>query len=159
MKKSILFLTMLGLLIACDNNNIIDTDGDSRTKIDSTECYMLQECNELGEPVDAYDLCLRFERNAGQTFDEAYASIKTDLDLLVARMVNDEKGGGNYDDEKWEVRQVIRQVKNVPNDKLVYTSVELYMFSVVYKAYTIVYQFCVIDSEGNIYQIVGPLGG
>ena len=180
MKEIIICLTMLGLFVACEKNVIDDnhtksndvdttstptvendsvniTEADSGTKIDSTECYMLQACNELGESVDAYE-CITFERNAGHTFDEAYASIKTDLDLLVARMVNDEKGGGNYDAEKWEIRQVVRQVKNSPNDKLVYTSIELYMFSVIYNAYTVVYQYCVIDSEGNIYQIAGPSG-
>lgn len=75
--------------------------------------------------------------------------------MLAARMVNDEKSGGNYDSERWELRQVVRQVKNSPDDKLVYTSIELYMFSIVYNTYTIVYQFPVIDSEGNIYQITG----
>ena len=181
MKKTLLFLTLLGLFIACEKNKVIDdastkksntdtiptpivndedkntTETDSVTKIDSTECYMLQACNELGEPIDAYE-CIKFEKNAGCTFEEAYASIKNDLDLLVARMINDEKDGGIYDVGKWEIRQVIRQVKNSPNDKLVYTSIELYMFSVVYNVYTIVYQFWVIDSEGNIYQIVGPSG-
>ena len=177
MKNFILFLSMLGLCFACDNNNVINenntksigtdttstsvvnnedkntTESDISTIIDSNECYQLQGYNELGKPVNAYE-CIMFERNAGRTFDEAFTNIKTDLDLLVKRMVNDEKGGGNYDAEKWEIRNVVRQVKNSPNDKLVYTSIELYMFSIVYKAYIVVYQFCVIDSEGNIYKIV-----
>lgn len=149
-------MAIFATLIACNNNDVDNiTSPNGGTKIDSTECYMLQECNELGEPVDAYK-CIVFERNAGRTFDEAFASIKTDLDLLVARMVNDEKEGENYDADQWEIRQVVRQVKNSPNDKLVYTSIELYMFSVVYNAYTIVYQFWVLDSEGNIYQLVSP---
>ena len=112
----------------------------------------------MGEPVESYE-CIVFERKGGHTFEEAFASIKTDLDLLVARMVSDEEGGGNYDAEKWEIRQVVRQIKNAPNDRLIYTSIELYMFSLVYNAYTVVYQFWVIDSEGNIYQIVGPSEG
>lgn len=159
MKKSIILcLIMSGMFIACDNNKaasepVIEPDG--ATNIESDECYLIQECNELGEPVEAYN-CMIFEKNAGRTFDEAYASIKTDLDLLVARMVNDEKGGGNFDANQWELRLVNRQVKNSPNDQLVYTSIELYMYSFVYKAYTIVYQYWVIDSEGNIYQVAIP---
>ena len=136
-----------------DDEKAEEAEGD--TKIDNTECYLLQECNELGEPVESYE-CIVFERKGGHTFEEAFASIKTDLDLLVARMVSDEEGGGNYDAEKWEIRQVVRQIKNAPNDRLIYTAIELYMFSLVYNAYTVVYQFWVIDSEGNIYQIVGP---
>lgn len=54
-----------------------------------------------------------FEKNAERTFDEAYASIKTDLDFLVARMVNDEKGGGYFDANQWELRLVNRQVKKL----------------------------------------------
>ena len=119
------------------------------------ECYMLQECNVLGDSVDSY-ICMLFERNAGRTFDEAFASIKSDVDLLVERRVNDEKGGSNYDADKWELRQVVRNVKNAPNKDLVYTSIELYMFSRIYNAYTLVYPLCIIDSEGNIYHLEFP---
>lgn len=168
MKKSILCLTMLWLFIACENNNAVngnETDNknlslaeeaDSGTRIDKDECYMLEECNELGEPIDAYK-CILFERNAGRTFEEAYGSIKSEIELLVQRNVNDEKDGSNYDANKWELRQVVREVNNSPDKKLTYTSIELYMFSVVYNAYTIVYQYYVIDSEGNIYQIGGSI--
>ena len=119
---------------------------------------MLQEFNELGEPVESYQ-CIVFEKNAGCNFEEAFESIKPEIDALVTRNVSDEKDGGNYDASKWELRQFVRNVKNTPDEKLVYTSIELYMFSVVYNAYTIVYQYCVIDSGGNIYRIVGPTGG
>ena len=125
-------------------------------KIDPNECYMLQEFNELGEPVDSYK-CIVFEKNAGRTFKDAFNSIKSDLDALVNRTISEEKDGGNYDANLWEVRQVVRNVKNSPDETLVYTSIELYMFSIVYNAYTIVHQYCVIDSEGNIYQIVSQI--
>ena len=165
MKKSILFLMILGIFIACDNNNVInnnyndstkDTTSNSNVKIDPNECYMLQEFNELGEPVDSYK-CIVFEKNAGRTFKDAFNSIKPDLDALVNRNISDEIDGGNYDASQWELRQIIRNVKNSPDEKLVYTSIELYMFSIVYNAYTIVHQYCVIDSEGNIYQIVSQI--
>ena len=150
MKKSILFLMILGIFVACDNNGAINN------KIDPNECYMLQEFNELGEPVDSYK-CIVFEKNAGRTFKDAFNSIKSDLDALVNRNISDEKDGGNYDTSQWEVRQIIRNVKNSPDEKLVYTSIELYIFSIVYNSYTIVHQYCVIDSEGNIYQIVSQI--
>ena len=165
MKKSILFLMILGIFVACDNNNVInnnsndstsDTTSNSNVKIDPNECYMLQEFNELGEPVDSYK-CIVFEKNARRTFKDAFNSIKSDLDALVNRNVSDEIDGGNYDASQWELRQIIRNVKNSPDEKLVYTSIELYMFSIVYNAYTIVHQYCVIDSEGNIYQIVSQI--
>ena len=165
MKKSILFLMILGIFVACDNNNVInnnsndstsDTTSDSNVKIDPNECYMLQEFNELGEPVDSYK-CIVFEKNAGRTFKDAFNSIKPDLDELVNRNISDEIDGGNYDASQWELRQIIRNIKNSPDEKLVYTSIELYMFSIVYNAYTIVHQYCVIDSEGNIYQIVSQI--
>lgn len=165
MKKSILFLMILGIFIACDNNNVInnnsndgtkDTTSNSNVKIDPNECYMLQEFNELGEPVDSYK-CIVFEKNAGRTFKDAFNSIKPDLDALVNRNISDEIDGGNYDASQWELRQIIRNVKNSPDEKLVYTSIELYMFSIVYNSYTIVHQYCVIDSEGNIYQIVSRI--
>lgn len=156
---------ILGIFIACDNNNVInnnsndstsDTTSNSNVKIDPNECYMLQEFNELGEPVDSYK-CIVFEKNAGRTFKDAFNSIKPDLDALVNRNISDEIDGGNYDASQWELRQIIRNVKNSPDEKLVYTSIELYMFSIVYNAYTIVHQYCVIDSEGNIYQIVSQI--
>ena len=165
MKKSILFLMILGIFIACDNNNVInnnsndgtkDTTSNSNVKIDPNECYMLQEFNELGEPVDSYK-CIVFEKNAGRTFKDAFNSIKPDLDALVNRNISDEIDGGNYDASQWELRQIIRNVKNSPDEKLVYTSIELYIFSIVYNSYTIVHQYCVIDSEGNIYQIVSQI--
>jgi hypothetical protein len=117
---------------------------------------MLQEFNELGEPVESYR-CIVFEKNAGRTYEDAFNSIKSDLDALVNRNISDEKDGGNYDTSQWEVRQIIRNVKNSPDEKLVYTSIELYIFSIVYNSYTIVHQYCVIDSEGNIYQIVSQI--
>lgn len=156
---------ILGIFVACDNNNVInnnsndstsDTTSDSNVKIDPNECYMLQEFNELGEPVDSYK-CIVFEKNAGRTFKDAFNSIKPDLDELVNRNISDEIDGGNYDASQWELRQIIRNIKNSPDEKLVYTSIELYMFSIVYNAYTIVHQYCVIDSEGNIYQIVSQI--
>ena len=156
---------ILGIFIACDNNNVInnnsndgtkDTTSNSNVKIDPNECYMLQEFNELGEPVDSYK-CIVFEKNAGRTFKDAFNSIKPDLDALVNRNISDEIDGGNYDASQWELRQIIRNVKNSPDEKLVYTSIELYMFSIVYNSYTIVHQYCVIDSEGNIYQIVSQI--
>ena len=150
MKKSIVFLMILGIFVACDNNGAINN------KIDPNECYMLQEFNELGEPVDSYK-CIVFEKNAGRTFKDAFNSIKPDLDELVNRNISDEIDGGNYDASQWELRQIIRNVKNSPDEKLVYTSIELYMFSIVYNSYTIVHQYCVIDSEGNIYQIVSQI--
>ena len=184
MKKIILFLTILGLLVACNNDIVINKDGrqshgndtvstpivnndddneennngngknaDSDTEIDSTECYLLQEFNDLGEPIDSY-LCMFFEEKVGHTFDEAFESMKPELDALVQRMVEDEKEVSMYDAERWELRQVVRNVKNAPNDKLVYTSIELYMFSKIYNAYIILYQYCVIDSEGNIYHMI-----
>ena len=165
MKKSILFLMILGIFVACDNNNVInnnsndstsDTTSNSNVKIDPNECYMLQEFNELGEPVESY-ICIVFEKNAGRTYEDAFNSIKSDLDALVNRNVSEEKDGGNYDTSLWEVRQIIRNVKNSPDDKLVYTSIELYIFSIVYNSYTIVHQYCVIDSEGNIYQIASQI--
>ena len=165
MKKSILFLMILGIFIACGNKNVInnnyndstkDTTSNSNVKIDPNECYMLQEFNELGEPVDSYK-CIVFEKNAGRTFKDAFNSIKPDLDALVNRNISDEIDGGNYDASQWELRQIIRNVKNSPDEKLVYTSIELYMFSIVYNSYTIVHQYCVIDSEGNIYQIVSQI--
>lgn len=186
MKKSILFLMILGLCFACDNNNVINADNNTTSntndtdstsvvnngeneddntiepdrgiEIDPNECYMLQEFNELGEPVESYQ-CIVFEKNAGRNFEEAFESIKPEIDALLTRNVNDEKDGGNYDASKWELRQIVRNVKNSPDEKLVYTSIELYMFSIVYNTFTIVYQYYVIDSEGNIYQIVGPTGG
>ena len=150
MKKSVLFLMILGIFVACDNNGAINN------KIDPNECYMLQEFNELGEPVESYR-CIVFEKNAGGTYEDAFNSIKSDLDALVNRNINEEKDGGNYDTSLWEVRQIIRNVKNSPDDKLVYTSIELYMFSIVYNTYIIVQQYCVIDSKGNIYQIVSQI--
>ena len=117
---------------------------------------MLQEFNELGEPVESYR-CIVFEKNAGGTYEDAFNSIKSDLDALVNRNINEEKDGGNYDTSLWEVRQVVRNVKNSPDEILVYTSIELYIFSIVYNSYTIVHQYCVIDSEGNIYQIVSQI--
>lgn len=197
MKKIILFLTMLGLFVACNNividenvtksneNDTISTpienndddkendnnseengneneennneengkNADSDTEIDSTECYLLQMYNTLGEPIDSY-LCMFFEEKVGHTFDEAFESMKTELDALVQRMVENEKEVSMYDAERWELRQVVRNVKNAPNDKLVYTSIELYMFSKIYNAYIILYQYCVIDSEGNIYHMI-----
>ena len=83
MKKSILFLMILGIFVACDNNNVInnnsndnisDTTSNSNVKIDPNECYMLQEFNELGEPVDSYK-CIVFEKNAGRTYKDAFNSI------------------------------------------------------------------------------------
>mgnify|MGYP003304714968 FL=1 len=150
MKKSVLFLMILGIFVACDNNGAINN------KIDPNECYMLQEFNELGEPVESYR-CIVFEKNAGRTYEDAFNSIKSDLDALVNRNINEEKDGGNYDANLWELRQIIRNVKNSPDDKLVYTSIELYMFSIVYNTYIIVQQYCVIDSKGNIYQIVSQI--
>ena len=156
---------ILGIFVACDNNNVInnnsndstsDTTSNSNVKIDPNECYMLQEFNELGEPVDSYK-CIVFEKNAGRTFKDAFNSIKPDLDALVNRNISDEIDGGNYDASQWELRQITRNVKNSPDEKLVYTSIELYMFSIVYNSYTIVHQYCVIDSEGNIYQIVSQI--
>lgn len=157
MKKNILFLMLLGLFVACVNRNV-PNENDKGTVIDPSECYLIQTFNELGEPVEAYD-CMTFDKKAGYTFEEAFTAIKPELDELVQRMVNDEKDGANYDAEKWELRQIVRDVKNSPNESLVYTSIELYMFSKVFRAYTIVYQFLVIDSEGNLYQISGPTGG
>lgn len=147
MKKSVVFLLILGLFVAC-NNQVTN-------KIDSNKCYMLQGCNVLGEPIESY-ACMMFERNAGRTFDEAFASVKPDLDLLAARIVDDEKGSSNYDADKWEIRQIVRKVKNAPDGNLTYTSIELYMFSKLYDAYTMVYPFCIIDSEGNLYHLDLP---
>lgn len=163
MKKHVL-LALFGAFIAlgwagCETKPGPDPEPEPdvpTVKIDPNECYMLQEFNELGEPVDSYK-CIVFEKNAGRTFKEAFNSIKSDLDALVNRNISDEKDGGNYDTSQWEVRQIIRNVKNSPDEKLVYTSIELYMFSIVYNSYTIVHQYCVIDSEGNIYQIVSQI--
>ena len=153
MKKNVLFLMILGLLVACSQNEV--TESNNGTQIDPSECYWIQSYNELGEPVDAYD-GMTFEKKAGNSFDEAFTAVKPELDPLVRRTVEDGKDGANYDAEKWELRQIVRNVKNSPNERLVYTSIELYMFNKVYKAYTIVYQFMVIDSEGNLYQITLP---
>lgn len=193
MKKTILFLMILGLFIACDNNHVInenptnnnsnDTtsttvnnnedeqntdnttpDADSGTVINPEECYWIQATNDLGEPVDMYE-CILFEKKAGRTFEEAFEVMcKEGIDELVRRQIEDEKkaaadGYGNYNPEQWELRQVQRIVRNTPNEKLVFTSIELYMFSKVYQTFTIVYSYCVIDSEGNVYLYTGPLGG
>ncbi|MBR3566336.1 MAG: hypothetical protein IKN91_08440 [Paludibacteraceae bacterium] len=164
MKKSILFITMLWLFIACEKQNVINEnrttptpiEKDRETEIDSSECYMLQSFNELGKSIDQYD-CIVFQKNAGRTFEEAFNNMKPELDALVNRDVDEEKKGANYDATKWELRKIERLVKNSPNEKLIYTSIELYMHSLVYNAYTIVRQYIVIDSEGNVYQIVGPV--
>ena len=71
-------------------------------------------------------------------------------------VIDDKKSTGMYDTEKWEIRQVICNVKNAPDDKLVYTSIELYMFSKLYGAYIVLDKYRVIDSEGNIYNYVIP---
>lgn len=126
-----------------------------RAPIDSSECYMLQEWNELGEPVKSYG-CMRFDHNAGSTFAAAYAGIKSEIESLANQYINDEIKSGNSNADKWELRQVIRNVTNSPNDKLIYTSIELYMYSSIWGAYTIVNQYCVIDSEGNIYNVITP---
>ena len=81
MKKSVLFLMILGIFVACDNNGAINN------KIDPNECYMLQEFNELGEPVESYR-CIVFEKNAGRTYEDAFNSIKSDLDALVNRTIS-----------------------------------------------------------------------
>lgn len=141
----IAFLCALYFLCSCENH-----------EIDPNECYMLQEFNELGEPVESYR-CIVFEKNAGRTYEDAFNSIKSDLETLVNRNVSDEKNGGNYDANLWELRQVVRNVKNSPDEILVYTSIELYMFSIVYNTYIILQQYCVIDSKGNIYQIVSQI--
>ena len=179
MKKIFLPIIFFGLFVACvnenqsgepdvkndttatttpiineDNDNGNNAEADNGTVVDPSECYLIQIFNELGEPVDAYD-CMTFDKKVGNTFEEAFATVKPELDELVQRMVNDEKDGANFDASKWELRQVVRDVKNSPNEDLAYTSIELYMFSKVFKAYTIVYQFFVIDSEGNLYQIAG----
>ena len=117
---------ILGIFVACDNNGAINN------KIDPNECYMLQEFNESGEPVESY-ICIVFEKNAGRTYEDAFNSIKSVLETLVNRNISEEKDGGNYDTSLWEVRQIIRNVKNSPDEKLVYTSIELYIFSIVYK--------------------------
>jgi hypothetical protein len=161
MKKHVLlafFGAFIGLgWVGCEPKLGPEPEPDVPTvKIDPNECYMLQEFNELGEPVDSYK-CIVFEKNAGRTFKDAFNSIKSDLDALVNRNISEEKDGGNYDTSQWEVRQIIRNVKNSPDEKLVYTSIELYIFSIVYNSYTIVHQYCVIDSEGNIYQIVSQI--
>lgn len=135
------------------NNN--PNGPDNRTPIDSSECYMLQEWNELGEPVKSYG-CMRFDRNAGYTFADAYASIKTEIDSLVSKDIIEEKKSGNSYADKWELRQIIRDVTNSPNEKLVYKSLELYMYSNIWCAYVIVSQYCIIDSEGNIYYFITP---
>ena len=75
MKKSVLFLMILGIFVACDNNGAINN------KIDPNECYMLQEFNELGEPVESYR-CIVFEKNAGCTYEDAFNSIKSDLKTI-----------------------------------------------------------------------------
>lgn len=152
MKKTLFLLTALVILVACDIKPTIAESG----KIDCTEGYQIQGSNELGAPVDSYYICILFERKAGNTFDEALSSIKDNLDLWTQLVIDDKKSTGMYDTEKWEIRQVVRNVKNAPNDKLVYTSIELYMFSKLYGAYVILGQYCVIDSEGNIYDYVYP---
>ena len=134
MKKSVLFLMILGIFVACDNNGAINN------KIDPNECYMLQEFNELGEPVESYR-CIVFEKNAGRTYEDAFNSIKSDLDALVNRNINEEKDGGNYDTSLWEVRQIIRNVKNSPDKKLV-----LYFYRTLY----ILYCVQVIDNRTSI---------
>lgn len=178
MKRMFIYLHVLGILCACKTPNIEDihlnkyeedttriiADNDSliqnndssvRTQIDSSECYMLQEWNELGEPVNSYG-CMRFDRNAGYTFADAYTSIKTEIDSLVNKNIIEEKRSGNSYADKWELRQVIRDVTNSPNEKLVYKSLELYMYSNIWCAYIIVSQYCIIDSEGNIYYFITP---
>lgn len=142
--------------IIADNDSLSQyNDSSARTPIDSSECYVLQEWNELGEPVNSYG-CMRFDRNAGYTFADAYASIKTEIDSLVSKDIIEEKKSGNSYADKWELRQIIRDVTNSPNEKLVYKSLELYMYSNIWCAYVIVSQYCIIDSEGNIYYFITP---
>ena len=149
-----LLLGIIFVFAACETN-FRPNGADNRTQIDSSECYMLQEWNELGEPVKSYG-CIRFDHNAGSTFAEAYAGIKSEIESLANQYINDEIKSGNSNADKWELRQVIRNVTNSPNDKLIYTSIELYMYSSIWGAYTIVNQYCVIDSEGNIYYVITP---
>ena len=149
-----LLLGIIFVFAACETN-FRPNGADNRTPIDSSECYMLQEWNELGEPVKSYG-CMRFDHNAGSTFAEAYAGIKSEIESLANQYINDEIKSGNSNADKWELRQVIRNVTNSPNDKLIYTSIELYMYSSIWGAYTIVNQYCVIDSEGNIYYVITP---
>ena len=149
-----LLLGIIFVFAACETN-FRPNGADNRTPIDSSECYMLQEWNELGEPVKSYG-CMRFDHNAGSTFAETYAGIKSEIESLANQYINDEIKSGNSNADKWELRQVIRNVTNSPNDKLIYTSIELYMYSSIWGAYTIVNQYCVIDSEGNIYYVITP---
>lgn len=151
MKKILFLLTALVILVACDIKPTIAESG----KIDCTEGYQIQQSNELGAPVDSY-ICILFERKAGNTFDEALNSIRDNLDMWAQFVIDDKKSTGMYDTEKWEIRQVICNVKNAPDDKLVYTSIELYMFSKLYGAYIVLDKYRVIDSEGNIYNYVIP---
>lgn len=155
MKKMFFLLTTLVILVACDSD-IKPTIAEGGGKIDCTEGYQIQGSNELGTPIDSYYICILFERKAGNTFDEALSSIKDNLDVWTQLVIDDKKSTGMYDTEKWEIRQVVRNVKNAPYDKFVYTSIELYMFSKLYGAYVVIEQYCVIDSEGNIYNYVYP---
>lgn len=146
--KKILYLALAlvsVVLMGCDT-----------TVTNQPKYYMIQCCNEYGESIDYY-WPMTLYKKVGNTFEEAYESIENQINGYLQAIVDSEKGCSIYDTERWELRQVVRKVQNSPDEKLIYTSLELYMFSYVYNAYIIRYKFFVIDSEGNIYKRIEPL--
>ena len=133
-------------------------DADHSFTIESDYCYQIQETNELGDLIES-DTCMIFDKNIGSSFDEALKKIKPDLEIRIRQLIENEKSGSNYDADKIITRQQHRPVKNSPNEELEFIVIEIYMYSFVYKDYILIDEFCVIDSKGNLYHIVGPIGG
>ena len=122
-----------------------------KTEIDKDFCYSFYRKIQ-GEDFDTG--CLYFIQNYGDDFESAYETLKPEIDLLRERFNKDQQQTGN----KYNVSERLNTitVTNSPNQNLVYTSIDYYVYSDIYKHEIKINAYGVIDSEGNFYGIQYP---
>ncbi|MBR4563877.1 MAG: hypothetical protein IKO26_05435 [Paludibacteraceae bacterium] len=151
MKKIFLLLSTFIALGGCNKHQDIL---QNRTPVEKNFCYEIQYMNEKGDLVeDLYD-CMMYHDTYGNDFQSAYKKMEPELEQMLARFRTDYQNNDMWDAEKLEIRKTTRPVRNAPNSKLEYTSIDFYMYNVKpYDDYLVIMNSCVIDSEGNVYMI------
>lgn len=178
MKRILFYISILGVFVACRQNELTinedttqitdtipatlpndNTNGDTtivsdptKTIIEKDYCYQIQAINEIGEIINAYD-CMIFSDNYGDNLTDAYATLEPQIENKKQLLIDLYKNNPNYNSNDALIRKQTRAVANTPNDKLTFTAIDIYMYTPMYHNYTIVANFGIIDSEGNLYHL------
>ncbi len=153
MKNIYLLLVVSVLLLGCKPKPEPSTVNNNPTPTTPTkDCYQVQSINGYGEVMNDHYDCMQFIGNKGDDFQSAYDNLESTFNGWKDALYYDYKNSEYWDAERIEIRTTPCAVRNTPDDKLEYKSVDFYMYNISpYKAYRIVTHYLVIDSKGNAY--------